>query len=422
MNQRCFQCSIKFADYEPTIPPMANRRYGCRSGSQSVLSAVGKRHAVAKSYTSASGLLLLWLNLASSLSTWLCCDAASVCAADTSFSVPNQPGLMKSEFIFEKAPFKQCHASTIVETKGTFVAAWFGGTGEGRADVGIWLSRLEEGRWTAPVEVAKGTQADGSQLPCWNPVLFQSRSGPLLLFYKVGPNPRKWWGMVMVSQDTGMGWSNARQLPEGILGPIKNKPATLPSGDVLCPSSTEHHGWQVHFERTSDSGQTWTATGPVNDGREISAIQPTILLHKDGRLQAIGRTRQGKIFEIWSKDEGKTWSKMSLTELPNPNSGIDAVTLNDGRHLLVYNHSAKGRSPLNVAVSLDGQEWQAALTLESEPGEYSYPAVIQGSNGLVHVTYTWKRLRIRHAALDPTKFQLRPILDGQWPVSGAKGI
>ena len=126
MNQRCFQCSIKFADYEPTIPPMANRRYGCRSGSQSVLSAVGKRHAVAKSYTSASGLLLLWLNLASSLSTWLCCDAASVCAADTSFSVPNQPGLMKSEFIFEKAPFKQCHASTIVETKGTFVAAWFG--------------------------------------------------------------------------------------------------------------------------------------------------------------------------------------------------------------------------------------------------------------------------------------------------------
>ena len=76
----------------------------------------------------------------------------------------------------------------------------------------------------------------------------------------------------------------------------------------------------------------------------------------------------------------------------------------------------KGRSPLNVAVSRDGVAWDAALTLERDPGEYSYPAVIQTSDGLVHVTYTWRRERIRHVVIDPAKLTLTPIADGQWPV------
>ena len=92
---------------------------------------------------------------------------------------------------------------------------------------------------------------------------------------------------------------------------------------------------------------------------------------------------------------------MVLTALPNPNSGIDAVTLQDGRHLLVYNPVAKGRTPLAVALSKDGQTWRDVLTLETAPGEYSYPAVIQARNGLVHVTYTWKRLKVKHVVVDP---------------------
>ena len=121
---------------------------------------------------------------------------------------------------------------------------------------------------------------------------------------------------------------------------------------------------------------------------------------------------------MWSEDRGKTWGKMTLTSLPNPNSGTDAVTLRDGRQLLIYNHNpnAKGRSPLNVAVSADGKHWQAALALEDEPGsEFSYPAVIQTSDGLVHITYTWKRRRIKHVVLDPAKLNLRPMLQGEWP-------
>lgn len=319
------------------------------------------------------------------------------------------PGVLKSEFLYETALFPSCHASTIAETtKGTFVAAWFGGKYEKHPEVGVWVSRQVEGHWTAPVEVANGVQyekSDGSvhRHPCWNPVLFQAKSGPLLLFYKVGPSPSTWWGMLMTSDDGGVTWSTPRGLPEHIDGPVKNKPVQLPNGDLLCGSSTENDGWRVHFERTSDLGRTWQRTGPVNDGQEFGAIQPSILFLGGEKLLAVGRTKQGKVFQVSSNDLGKTWGPLTATSLPNPNAGTDAVTLKDSRHLIVYNHTSKGRSPLNVAVSRDGADWKPAIVLESDAGEYSYPAIIQSADGLVHITYTWKRQRVRHVVLDPAK-------------------
>lgn len=318
-------------------------------------------------------------------------------------------GIVKTEFIFERAPFAQCHASTIVESGGELVAAWFGGTREGDPDVAIWVSRHRGGAWSAPVPVADGIQADGARHPCWNPVLFQPRRGPLLLFYKVGPSPDRWWGMLKTSEDAGKTWSEARRLPDGILGPIKNKPLQLADGALLCPSSTEHVGWRVHFERTADLGKTWEKTGPLNDGRRIGAIQPAILRLQDGSLLSLSRSRQKAIAESRSRDGGRTWEPMTLTALPNPNSGLDAVTLADGRHLLVYNATTSGRSPLVVAISRDGKAWRAAATLEDQPGEYSYPAVIQASDRTVHVTYTWKRARVKHVVLDPAKLAPRNL-------------
>jgi predicted neuraminidase len=311
-----------------------------------------------------------------------------------------QPNIARSEFIFETAPFRECHASTIAESKDGLVVAWFGGTAERNPDVGIWLSRYENGKWTTPREVANGVQSPENRGPCWNPVLFQPKSGPLMLFYKVGPSPRRWWGLLTTSDDGGKNWSKPRRLPNDIIGPIKNKPVQLAGGDILCPSSTEDHGWRVHFERTGDLGQTWQTTGPLNDGNKIGAIQPSVLIHGGDRLQAIGRTRQKKVFSIESNDGGKTWGEMTLLDVPNPNSGIDAVTLRDGRHLLVYNRTPSGRSPLNVAVSNDGKNWTPVLTLEIARGEFSYPAVIQTKDGHIHITYTWDRKRIRHIVLD----------------------
>jgi predicted neuraminidase len=344
-----------------------------------------------------------------------------------SFSFPFQaqspsPGLIKSEFIYESAPFPECHASTIAEAKGRLVVAWFGGTKEKNPDVGIWVSRLENGQWTTPVEVANGLVSADKRYPTWNPVLYQAKTGPLLLFYKVGPSPSAWWGMMMTSVDGGKSWSRPQRLPDGFAGPIKNKPVELPNGELLCPSSTEDGGWRAHFEVTADLGKTWHRTEAINDGKEFGVIQPTIFFHKGGQLQALFRSRQGKIVEAWSQDLGKTWGKLSATSLPNPNSGIDGVTLKDGRHLLVYNHVITqpgkwgDRAPLNVAVSDDGKVWKAALVLETGPAsaEYSYPAVIQTRDNLVHITYTWNRKRVKHVVLDPRNLRLREMKDGQW--------
>jgi len=319
---------------------------------------------------------------------------------------PRPDAVIASGFLYDAdPPTPSCHASTLVETRSGLLAAWFGGTDEGAPDVAIYAARREDGRWSRPAQVADGVQPDGRRLPCWNPVLYRPGGGLVFLFYKVGPDPRRWWGERITSDDDGRTWSPPRRLPDGILGPVKNKPITLPGGALLCPSSTEDErlGWRVYLERTADLGRTWSKVGPLNDGQVIAAIQPSILTHPGGRLQVLCRTKQGRIAESWSADAGATWTPMALTALPNPNSGTDAITLADGRHLLVSNPTTEGRTPLKVALSGDGQSWRDVLTLEDQPGEYSYPAVIQAGDGRVHISYTWRRARIKHVAVDPAK-------------------
>jgi alpha-L-rhamnosidase len=337
---------------------------------------------------------------------------------------PWKQGIVTDEFIFEKAPFPESHAATIAETPKGLVAAWFGGTKERNPDVGIWVSRQENGRWTTPVEVANGIQNETLRYPTWNPVLYQVPGGELQLYYKIGPKPSDWKGWLRTSKDNGRTWSAAQALPEGFIGPVKNKPVLLKNGTLLSPTSTEGSGgWLVHFEASPDFGRTWTKTVPVPNGATQGAIQPSILTYKDGRLQALCRSRDRAILETWSSDQGKTWSLLAKTTLPNNNSGTDAVTLADGRQLLVYNHVlppgtlAKGpRTPLNVAVSKDGKTWYAVAILEDSPiSQYSYPSVIQTKDGLVHFVYTWRRQRIKHAVLDPKKMKLVKIENGLWP-------
>lgn len=315
-------------------------------------------------------------------------------------------GLVKSEFIYEQAPFPQCHASTLCEANGQLIAAWFGGTRERAQDVEIWTARYEDGKWTTPVSVATGVDGE-RRFPTWNPVLFQPRGEPLTLFYKVGPSPSEWWGMKKISRDGGRSWSAGERLPKEILGPIKNKPVQLASGELIAGSSTEHASWRVHFERSVDGGKTWQRTSDIVDPKPFQAIQPAILIHTNGRLQALCRSDADKVVETWSDDRGVTWTELRATSLPNPNAGLDAVTLRDGRHLVIYNHSKRERTPLNLAVSRDGKDWKPALVLETAPGEYSYPAIIQTSDGLVHATYTWKRQRVKHVVIDPKQIASR---------------
>jgi alpha-L-rhamnosidase len=337
-------------------------------------------------------------------------------------------GVLVDEFIFDSAPFPESHAATIaLNNDGNLIAAWFGGTKERNPDVCIWTSTRINGSWTRPRNVANGIVNDTLRYACWNPVLYQlPAGGELQLYYKVGPNVAGWTGKVIRSHNGGSTWSAPEDLPSGILGAIKNKPVMLPNGTLLAGASNEGgEGWRVYFEQSKNKGKSWTKTAHINDGKIFSAIQPSILTYVDGRLQVLCRSKNRAVVESWSHDAGKSWSAMQPTMLPNNNSGLDGVSLLDGRQLLVYNHvlpdsgarNGKGaRSPLNVAVSDNGKLWHAALVLENSPiGQYSYPSVIQTPDSMVHIVYTWRRQRIKYVQLDPRKLALSQIEQGEWP-------
>ncbi|MDF1751223.1 MAG: exo-alpha-sialidase [Verrucomicrobiales bacterium] len=334
----------------------------------------------------------------------------------------DDPAIESSGFIFDpkSSPTPTCHSSTIVETPNGLVAAWFGGTKEPHIDNSIWLARQVDGEWTKPVEVVTGAEGKSSDHRTGNPVLFQPDDGPLMLFYKV-VNPEigrasHWWGMLTVSSDNGLTWADPWKLGQDeklgpgnpdLIGPVKNKPIQLADGSILCPSSTEHDGWKVHFERTSDFGKTWEVIGPIDTSSLYNAIQPSLLIHPNDTYQILCRSKERILVESWSTDGGKTWRPLTASNLPNPNSGTDAVTLKDGRHLVIYNHSVReksfkaSRGILNLAISDDGKTWKPIMTLEDGEEEFSYPAIIQTKDGKIHITYTWKRESIRHAVLNP---------------------
>ncbi|MBX7259935.1 MAG: exo-alpha-sialidase [Candidatus Hydrogenedentes bacterium] len=308
------------------------------------------------------------------------------------------------DFVFGDArPFPQCHASTVVETPdGQLLCAWFGGTEEKSDDVGIWLSRFEGGAWSNPVEVAKVNET-----PHWNPVLFRESDGTIDLFFKVGREIPFWTTVWIRSKDGGRSWTKPDELvvaDQGGRGPVKNKPIILSDGTWLAPASTEFKGWKAFADRSSDGGITWERSMdfPVDPAVVIGqgVIQPTFWESSPGKVHALLRSTGGSIGRTDSLDYGRTWSPVRLTSLPNPNSGIDALRLDDGRVLLVYNPTTSKswgrRSPLNLAVSSDnGETWTDLTSLETEPGmEFSYPAIVSTSHG-VAVSYTWKRERVR---------------------------
>jgi predicted neuraminidase len=322
------------------------------------------------------------------------------------------------EFIYETASFPSAHASTIVELPdGDLMAAWFGGTAEGNPDVAIWGARHSNGKWSAPVELARepGT-------PSWNPVLFHTKDKKLWLYYKFGTHPTMWTGARRWSDDEGKTWSPVEHLPAGLYGPIRAKPLVMENGTIVSGTSVEtYRSWAVWIERSEDNGKTWTKFGPITIpsdlyGKPVDSkipkevpgsndwaftegiIQPSVVSLGGKRLRLYARStaKMGKICVADSTDGGKTWTQARPIALPNPNSGLDAVQLKDGRIVIIYNHTSSGRTPLNLAVSRDGENFKMFSVLENEPGEFSYPNVIQGKNGDLHMTYTWNRKTIKY--------------------------
>eukprot|EP00232_Nephroselmis_pyriformis_P010033 CAMPEP_0182902412 /NCGR_PEP_ID=MMETSP0034_2-20130328/30435_1 /TAXON_ID=156128 /ORGANISM="Nephroselmis pyriformis, Strain CCMP717" /LENGTH=395 /DNA_ID=CAMNT_0025037057 /DNA_START=351 /DNA_END=1534 /DNA_ORIENTATION=- len=326
--------------------------------------------------------------------------------------------ILRSQFIMGgKRPAPSHHASTVVElVPGHLLASWFGGAFEGKPDVGIYVAHCRNGTWGSPTEVV----LPQNKIPCWNPVLFKLQAGEnkgqVLLFYKTGRSPISWKGFLKRSDDNGRTWGSPEALPAGIVGPAKNKPLQLEDGTLLAPTSDEkgrhaNKEWNCWVEESKDAGRTWTRHGPIElDGR---IIQPSLYLDSVSNVRMVMRSRKRYMATASSDSTGRKWSQPALSTVPCPNTGVDAVRLRDGRILIVYNHSFKtgtaGRAILVIGLSGDdGATWKRSLTLEDSGGrvvEYSYPAVIQAADGLVHITYTWKRHNIKHVVIDPAKLK-----------------
>ncbi len=319
----------------------------------------------------------------------------------------------KTEFVFTSAPFASCHASTVIELQnGDILSSWFGGTGEGRPDVAIWASKRAGDQWSAPIEAVREPN-----IASYNPVLFYTKDRHLWLYYKFGAHPTSWTAGRLWSADEGQTWSTPEHLPAGLYGPIRAKPLVMADGTIVSGTSVEsYRSWAVWIERSTDNGKSWTKFGPItvapksgskaaqavpgSDEWDLTEgiIQPSVVSLGGNRLRLYARStsRTGKICIADSSDAGVTWTQAQPIDLPNPNSGIDAVALRDGRVVLVYNHTTRGRTPLNLAVSQDGKQFRMFQTLEDQPGEYSYPAMIQAKNGDLLITYTWNRKRIKY--------------------------
>lgn len=324
----------------------------------------------------------------------------------------------------------QCHASTLVRLPcGTLVAAWFAGLREGSEDTAIWLSRYEHNIWTTPQRVAA---REGEAH--WNPVLFYP-SDKLWLFYKVGSDVHVWKTWFITSSDRGFTWSTPAPLVnDDILprGPVKNKLLLASNGAWIAPGSIESpERWRAFVDRSSDEGKHWNISFvPLEPDNAISGtnvalwdgikkgrlwecclenllrwdgvIQPTLWESSPGHIHMLLRSTRGAIFRSDSIDYGATWSVARATSLPNNNSGIDLVSMQDGTLILALNPVNGNwgkRYPLSLIASQDnGESWLPLLDLESDHGEYSYPAIIS-EGGIVHITYTWNRKNIVYCRL-----------------------
>jgi predicted neuraminidase/CMP-2-keto-3-deoxyoctulosonic acid synthetase len=312
--------------------------------------------------------------------------------------------------------FAQCHASTIVQAAdGSLICAWFGGTEEKGPDVSVWMSTFKGNNWSAPIKAAK---VDNTAH--WNPVLFRDNDDIIHHFFKIGVDEIHWCTYWSLSKDNGTTWSTPQELVKGDIGgrgPVKNKAIFLHDGTWLAPASIEYKEgkrevWKAFADRSEDQGNTWTRsanflTPPAPDEKRnrkfkgVGATQPTFWESTPGNIHALLRTGSGKVWRTDSTDNGLTWTPYHVTDLPNNNSGLDALKLPDGRIVLIYNPVDRNwgaRTPLDIAISSDnGTTWETIAHLEDDPdpdSEYSYPAIVKTENGIA-ISYTWNRTNIR---------------------------
>jgi predicted neuraminidase len=366
-------------------------------------------------------------------------------------TVPAQGPQFSTESIFVPE-HKHNHASCLIELEnGDLLVAWYRGTGERSADdVQIVGSRLRTG---SPLWEPRFLMADTPGYPDCNPALFAAPDGSVWLFwptildhrwegallkYRRAPEAGErgappWDGPPGVLHVTPTGFAAAMdqalgQLQEPV-GAIEETPVdkirerardelyqrlgwmprvhplVLPSGRWLLPLYSDTFSCSL-IAISDEKGTSWTFSQPLIG---FGNIQPSLVRRNDGTLVAFMREngKRKKIRMSRSDDEGKTWSPVVDSPLPNPGAGVEAIRLANGRWAIVYNDTTEGRHSLAISLSDDeGATWPVTRPIErTRPGEdaFHYPSIIQSRDGWIDVTYTRHTREgstIQHARFD----------------------
>lgn len=319
------------------------------------------------------------------------------------------------------------HSSAICTLpSGDLLAVWYGGSREGAADVALFTSRLPAGEtaWTAPVRTMDREKAqdelDRVIKKVGNAVAFADPTGTLWLVY-VSVSVGGWSGSalnVTTSRDEGRTWGESVRLT---LNPflnlsslVRNKPIFAGDGRIGLPI---YHEMAAKFPQmlwlTPAAGGGLEEYRIRNLASQPGLIQPVLVPLEDDRVLMLLRDRgeDRNVHLAYSDDNGWTWSEALPTGLPNPDAAVDALRLRDGRILIAYNDAERGRENLRLALSGDeGRTWEAGTMLEAEPHEeFSYPNLVEDRRGRIHLTYTWRRERIRHIMFNLAWLDARTI-------------
>ena len=322
---------------------------------------------------------------------------------------PNVKPYYEAAFVVPEGTFAMNHGSSLVELdNGDVFLTWFAGSEELANDVQIYSSRYRsKTRGYSPPRavVHSGERARGAfwaDKSIGNTVLFYDDAMILWLFYNAIPLPFGGWSTAVVnykqSRDRGQTWSAAKRFVNVIGNLTRNAPVRVGSNTFLVPLYTElltHKGYVCRVEHVRGDIAAQNCNSAID---AQGAIQPALATTQEGSILMLLRDQErNSVRRSWSYDHGQTWSPVEDLGMPNPDAAVALTSLDDGRILLVYNDSADERTPLSVAVSTDGgRTFRKIRDLETSRGKFSYPAVIQTKDSLIHVTYTYNHKTIKH--------------------------
>ncbi|MFC1613738.1 exo-alpha-sialidase [Gemmatimonadota bacterium] len=326
---------------------------------------------------------------------------------DAVSAADNEKPYYRAELIFKPSlRFPRCHSSTITALPdGSLISAWWNGSEEGGRDNVVRGSRRPAGRnqWETPVILA-----DTPDTTEGNPVFFAAPNGEVWLFYRAGfPWAKMMW---VKSADMGKTWGQPEVFLDKPGWSFRSRVLLLANGDIIIPVMTHGSegftpiGSSTAFIYSVDNGESWKQTRQILT--EPRSNEPSVIQRSDGSLLAYMRPYDPNLDDrlLWqseSFDNGRTWSEAARTALKNPSKAIELLKLGNGHVVLVYNKCQTTLSQLCLALSLDeGRTWSYRRILEDSPGRFTYPTLSQSADGLIHLSYTFRRTHIKHVEVN----------------------